>query len=508
MSDSKNASKISLLQWVVPAVALLIFMMVSLTYASSNVRSLAETDTYADMTNYAAELGNEMRYQIKAVQNTAETVAFTASDMFGENVSEQDFAAKYISNVIDGANIVEGYVVDKDGTGFDHQGSSVNISGTEYFDKLGTTGETVISDIMDDGTRSTIAVISPIHSKNRISEYIILIMTTKCFESLPVTSKFNGRSEYMLVRSDGLVAGATGENLIGRGENLLDNPDVVLGEDMTEVKMARNLENGRSGVVKCTVKNGDRYLVYKSIKFNGWYVCIFVTDSFVTGQVKRYGNIMSSLVTRIAVSMTLFFIIIIAINVIGRIVYRRQSAALKDKAETDLLTGLLNKISTEKYIQDYLEGEGKDKQAMFFLLDIDNFKKINDTMGHAFGDEVLATLGEKISTEFRATDIFGRIGGDEFVVFLKDIKTDEIRDREAARVADFFKNFKAGEYVKYSATASIGAAMYPKDGNSFETLYKAADQAVYQAKRHGKNQLAFYKQELKGEEIDISRHDE
>ncbi len=508
MGDSKNTSKIGLLQWVVPAVVLLIFMMVSLTYASAQVKSLAQTDTYADMTNYAAELGNEMRYQIKGVQNTSETAASFAMEMFSEGVTEKDFASGYLSDVVDGANILDACVVDKDGRGFDQNGNAINLFGTEYFDKLGTTGETVITDIMDDGTKSTIAIISPIHSKNRITEYIVLNMSTKCFESLPVTSKFNGRSEFMLVRSDGLIAGITGESLIDRGENLLDNPDVEFGEDMTEVKMARNLENGRSGVVQCTVKDDSRYLVYKSMKFNGWYICIFVTESFVTGQVKRYGNIMKSLVTRIAVSMTLFFIIIISINVIGRIVYRRQSAALKDKAETDLLTGLLNKISTEKYIQDYLEGEGKDKQAMFFLLDIDNFKKINDTMGHAFGDEVLATLGEKISTEFRATDIFGRIGGDEFVVFLKDIKTDEIRDREAARVADFFKNFKAGEYVKYSATASIGAAMYPKDGNSFESLYKAADQAVYQAKRHGKNQLAFYKQELEGEEIDISRHDD
>ena len=94
------------------------------------------------------------------------------------------------------------------------------------------------------------------------------------------------------------------------------------------------------------------------------------------------------------------------------------------------------------------------------------------------------------------------------MVFLKNIKDQETVDREAARVASFFKNFKAGEYVKYSATASIGVAIYPKDGDNFESLYKAADQAVYQAKRHGKNQLAFYRQQLEGEEIDITREEE
>ncbi len=507
MGDSKNTSKVNLLQWVIPAAALLIFMMVSLSYASKDVKSLALTDAYNDMTNYATELGNEMRFQIKGVQNSADTIASFAGKLVEGTVSGKDFAKDYISGSVDGTYVTCGYIVGADGKGFDSEGNAVDLSGKEYLAGGLASEEPVVSDFFDDGTRSVIAVISPIKKGNGVSGHIVLDMSTKCFETLPLTSKFNGRAEYMLVRSDGVVTGTTGDSLLSRGDNIIEDPDVKFGEDMTEVKMARNLENGRSGVVACSVKNENRFLVYKSTKFNGWYVCMLVTESYVNGQVSRYGEIMSSLVARIAVSMTLFFIIIISINVISRLVYRRQSAALKDKAETDLLTGLLNKISTEKYIQDYLEGEGKDKQAMFFLLDIDNFKKINDTMGHAFGDEVLATLGEKISTEFRATDIFGRIGGDEFVVFLKDIKTDEIRDREASRVADFFKNFKAGEYVKYSATASIGAAMYPKDGTSFETLYKAADQAVYQAKRHGKNQLAFYKQELEGEEIDISRHE-
>ena len=508
MGDSKNGSKISLLQWIVPAAVLLIFMMVSLTYASSDIRSLALSDTYNDMSGYASELGNEMRFNVRGTQNLAETAASFAGELFDGGLSEHDFAAQYLKGCVDGANIVRAFIVDVGGKGFDEEGEEADLSGESFFEAAQTAEGTSISDIIEDGTRYVIYVTSPVYKNDSVSGFVVIGMSPKCFESLPLTSKFNGRAQYMLVRSDGVITCSAGDSLLGKGESLVGNSNLILGDDMTEVKLARNLENGRSGVVNCRVKDENRYLVYKSSKFNGWYVCILVTGSYVSGQVERYGSIMKSLLTRIAVSMTLFFIIIIAINVIGRLVYRRQSAALKDKAETDLLTGLLNKISTEKYIQDYIEGEGRDKQSMFFLLDIDNFKKINDTMGHAFGDEVLATLGEKISTEFRATDIFGRIGGDEFVVFLKDIKTDEIRDREAARVADFFKNFKAGEYVKYSATASIGAAMYPKDGNSFESLYKAADQAVYQAKKHGKNQLAFYKQDIGGEETDISRRDE
>ena len=115
-------------------------------------------------------------------------------------------------------------------------------------------------------------------------------------------------------------------------------------------------------------------------------------------------------------------------------------------------------------------------------------------MGHAFGDEVLRSLGQQISTIFRATDIVGRAGGDEFIVFLKNItQAGDVR-KEAKKVEDFFKDFKAGEYTKYSATASIGVAIFPEEGSDFESIYKAADKALYRAKERGKNQLAFYKE--------------
>ena len=170
----------------------------------------------------------------------------------------------------------------------------------------------------------------------------------------------------------------------------------------------------------------------------------------------------------------------------------RKQEQLEVKADTDLLTGLNNKLATERKIKEYIE-KNPNSQSMMFVLDIDNFKKINDTMGHAFGDEVLRSLGKQIGVLFRATDIIGRAGGDEFIIFLKGIKDTESIKKEAKKVEDFFKDFKAGEYTKYSATASIGVAIFPKEGDSFENIYKAADKALYKAKERGKNQLAFYR---------------
>lgn len=90
------------------------------------------------------------------------------------------------------------------------------------------------------------------------------------------------------------------------------------------------------------------------------------------------------------------------------------------------------------------------------------------------------------------TDVVGRTGGDEFTIFLKNLKDDSTTIRESQKLINFFRSFQVGEYVKYSATASIGAAVFPEDGKDFESMYKAADQALYKAKKRGKNQLAFY----------------
>ena len=132
------------------------------------------------------------------------------------------------------------------------------------------------------------------------------------------------------------------------------------------------------------------------------------------------------------------------------------------------------------------------RSALLFVLDVDNFKKINDTLGHAFGDEVLSSLGHQVKAMFRASDIIGRTGGDEFMILLKNLGSDEILEKEAKKLGDFFKDFQTGEYVKYAATASIGAAVFPKDGQDFESMYKAADSALYVAKKRGKSQIAFY----------------
>ena len=245
--------------------------------------------------------------------------------------------------------------------------------------------------------------------------------------------------------------------------------------------------------IKAVIKDEteEHFVFGVSLEMEDLYLLMETDLENIEREEKAEWEVARKILYWISLAVSAFIILMMIFTLIRKKDFERRSKELNEKAETDLLTELNNKISTEEKIQNYLTTHKKE-QAMMIVLDIDNFKKINDTMGHAFGDEVLRAVGKGLRAEFRYSDIIGRMGGDEFCILLKGLNNDALITKEANRLLYFFRNLVVGDYVKYSATASIGAAVFPRDGENFEELYKAADKALYKAKRRGKNQLAFY----------------
>lgn len=273
------------------------------------------------------------------------------------------------------------------------------------------------------------------------------------------------------------------------GDTLWDN---INKDDKGKIDGVKGrMRNIGKGNVSLSVGKEKRTLVYAAIPVSSWLVVKGVSQEYLDRcaeqEWKETGRMFYLLLAVAAIAVLYIFIA----NLDMRRENLKENKGLQEKADTDLLTGLNNKLATERKIKEYM-GEHPDTLSMMFVLDIDNFKNINDTMGHAFGDEVLRELGIYIGSNFRVTDIIGRTGGDEFTIFLKALKDDASIRKEAQKLVYFFNNFQVGEYTKYSVTASIGAAIYPADGGEFEALYKSADKALYKAKKRGKNQLAFY----------------
>ena len=123
---------------------------------------------------------------------------------------------------------------------------------------------------------------------------------------------------------------------------------------------------------------------------------------------------------------------------------------------------------------------------------MDNFKAVNDTLGHMFGDEVLRHVASEIRRKVRTSDIVGRVGGDEFIVFLRNIRSLDAISKKAGEICAAFKS-KYSEAIPHGGiSCSVGIALYPGDGACYEDLMYKADQALYAAKEKGKNCFAFY----------------
>lgn len=170
---------------------------------------------------------------------------------------------------------------------------------------------------------------------------------------------------------------------------------------------------------------------------------------------------------------------------------KRKEQDLLNKAERDSFTNLYNKITTEKKINKIIE-EKKQNNHAFVIIDIDNFKLVNDTLGHAFGDEILLECANSIKELFHSGDVLGRIGGDEFIIFIPNYDSIlEIRTKLEMLRLRLCKEYNQ-EHNKISISISTGVSLYPEHGKSFEELYNKSDDALYGSKKKGRNIVSFY----------------
>jgi len=172
---------------------------------------------------------------------------------------------------------------------------------------------------------------------------------------------------------------------------------------------------------------------------------------------------------------------------------KRQEERLAFLAIHDALTELPNRVLFNDRLTLALANAARRKKAIAVLmLDLDRFKKVNDTLGHSVGDRLLRAVAERLSGLLRRSDTVARLGGDEFMILLPEISGPEAAERVARRILRSFKAPLDLADRKIPLTASIGIASYPKDGADVESLTKNADIAMYAAKEGGRNTFKLY----------------
>ena len=166
---------------------------------------------------------------------------------------------------------------------------------------------------------------------------------------------------------------------------------------------------------------------------------------------------------------------------------RHRLAELQKRVAKDALSGLLNRDTMEQSIKGRLLDMGPEDTCALFIVDLDDFKRVNDTLGHLAGDQAIRQAGRILSGIFRATDIVGRLGGDEFAIFLCGPITEQLVREKAKAICERLQ-LSLGNREAVNLTASVGVYLTGR-GQAFEGLYQAADLALYRAKKAGKHQF-------------------
>lgn len=327
----------------------------------------------------------------------------------------------------------------------------------------------------------------------------------------------------LLVASDGTV-------IYSPDERLYLQYDLHLREDLLG-SIVTDMLNGRSSFDKVEIEGQPKFVKYTKVPLTGWSLAIFIETTATRGQLFNYGvmSILSLIIVGFFLVGTLtFFIrrtlrdipsILNAIeyisgggydikigsgsaNEIGQIAgaidgmtgeLENKMRIIESYAHSDLLTGLPNRRVFISKLTNYTrDARIKGKKLAVCFIDLDDFKLVNDTLGHSFGDEVLMRFSDVLQSCVKTGDVVSRFGGDEFLVILDDIKGEgeviEFFDKLAGMLKEPIKVLGKELFIRTSA----GVSIFPNDSLSPDDLLRNCDMAMHLAKDLGKNRVEFY----------------
>jgi len=182
------------------------------------------------------------------------------------------------------------------------------------------------------------------------------------------------------------------------------------------------------------------------------------------------------------------------IGIFSDVTHQRKDAHEQAYLAThDPLTGLSNRLLLDDRLEHAIEhAERFDKCFAVIFCDLDNFKPINDTYGHSIGDEVLKHIASIMRSALRKDDTVCRYGGDEFVILIEELKSFESLETVLTKIRTLSNRSFMINGIELNVGISIGAAIYPNDAHTPEAILTAADQAMYNAKKEGKNSISFF----------------
>ena len=395
-----------------------------------------------------------------------------SEDLFSEN------NISLIKAFMENTDLNRTAIIDSDGNALYDNNVVKNVAHRRYF-KESMQGKQSLSDPLessvDQQTRVILSV--PIYKNNQVigvvgGSYNVTKLGNMLFDDL-----FDGQGKSFIVDQDG--------NLITRDKKYEKKHNIKTIDNLFDIcdekKVKIDFNQQESDLIQVqTKKNKSLYLAYSPLKINDWMICYIVPvhvaqESYTF--IKHYETLLATFLGLIVLSLMIY---LAHSN-------SRENKYLIHLSEIDPLTSVFNKETTQKLIDQKLKNH---EHFCFLILDVDDFKSVNDNYGHAVGDKVFKNLSDLFKNHFRQTDIVGRIGGDEFIILIEDEVIAESRIQSLLKKVN---ELKIEELQDFKLSISVGMAFAPSNGTTFMELYRHADHALYQTKRTGKNDYKIYK---------------
>ena len=395
-----------------------------------------------------------------------------SEDLFSEN------NISLIKAFMENTDLNRTAIIDSDGNALYDNNVVKNVAHRRYF-KESMQGKQSLSDPLessvDQQTRVILSV--PIYKNNQVigvvgGSYNVTKLGNMLFDDL-----FDGQGKSFIVDQDG--------NLITRDKKYEKKHNIKTIDNLFDIcdekEVKTDFNQQESDLIQIqTKKNKSLYLAYSPLKINDWMICYIVPvhvaqESYTF--IKHYETLLATFLGLIVLSLMIY---LAHSN-------SRENKYLIHLSEIDPLTSVFNKETTQKLIDQKLKNH---EHFCFLILDVDDFKSVNDNYGHAVGDKVLKNLSDLFKNHFRQTDIVGRIGGDEFIILIEDEHIAESRIQSLLKKVNALK---IEELQDFKLSISVGMAFAPSNGTTFMELYRHADHALYQTKRTVKNNYKIYK---------------
>lgn len=379
-------------------------------------------------------------------------------------------------------------LVEPDGSAHFETGQIKNISHRDYFQES-MAGNFCLSDsvqsILDQNNRVILSV--PVPHNNSVIGVLCASYDMSTLSHIMFQDFFDGRGICIIIDEAGNIVTMDDTSKIAKihsTDNFFDfycSWDFYGNDSLAEIHQA--FQDRSEGVVK-VLPPGDpaasRYIAYIPLLRKNWVMCYVIPVSVANARyafVHKYELILNG--------YFLFLVLLLVLRI--AVIYCRDHRKLVHSAQTDGLTQVYNKKHTQYAIDAVLQTMHSGSEHAFLILDLDKFKDINDTYGHSVGDTILQRVGEFLRNQFRDDDIIGRIGGDEFIIFMKHIDSRANALRRIETMLEDIRTMKHEELGGQHITFSAGVVFSPESGVTFKDLYLSADQALYQTKREGRD---------------------